>query len=274
MSSNPILFGQFPPLATVLSKFTETVKGASAPESFNKEQLIITLSKSVLPYLTGLETFRSGKAKSITPAASPTMLSTWAQATQALATGLPTAQLFPLVDMWRLAMLDPAVTMWTSTILTSPFNPLYTVLTHVSDALSTSGAQTVARNTILVSLRLLANALGAPTLSIALCATHDARTRLLEVLVPSLLHDDDSVRTAAASVAFNVSACLQRRRVDRVKAGRNDAVKDNLDGDWEIELLSAVMEAIQRETKNEDVGKSHLRPAVWLYCSSYLQSTD
>jgi hypothetical protein len=51
-------------------------------------------------------------------------------------------------------------------------------------------------------------------------------------------------------------------------------VKDNLDGDWEIELLSAVMEAIQRETKNEDVGKSHLSPAVCLYCSSYLQSTD
>jgi hypothetical protein len=53
---------------------------------------------------------------------------------------------------------------------------------------------------------------------------------------------------------FNVAAALQRRRVDRVKAGRSDAVRDELDGEWEVELASAIVEAIQRELNSEDVG--------------------
>jgi hypothetical protein len=261
LSSNPILFTQFPPLVTVLAKFTETINRASVPDTLNKEQLVTTLSKSMLPYLASLEAFRSGKAKMISPAATPALLVTWTQVTQALTTGLPTAQLFPLADLWRLALLDPAVTTWLSTTLaTTGPSPLYALLTQAADALSNPNAQSSGRNTVLVSLRLLANALGAPMLSVALCAMPKARMHVLEVLVPSLLHEDAQVRTAAASVAFNVAACLQRRRVDRVKAGRSDAVRDELDGDWEVELASATVEAIQRETKSEDVGNSHQPP--------------
>jgi hypothetical protein len=255
LSSNPILFSQFPPLTTVLTKFSDAITTTSAPEGFNKDQLISTLSKSVLPYLTGLEACRSGKAKTISPAATPAMLSSWAQATRSITTALPTAQLFPLVDMWRLAMLDPVAANWLGTTLaTAAPNPLFAILTQACDALSSTSAQAPTRNTVLVTLRLLANALGAPTLSMALCAMPAARTQVLEVLVPSLLHDDAQVRTAAASAVFNVAAALQRRRVDRVKAGRSDAVRDELDGEWEVELASAIVEAIQREVNSEDVG--------------------
>jgi hypothetical protein len=256
LSSNPILFTQFPPLATVLAKFSDSINNTASTNGLNKDNLIGTLNKSVLPYLSGLEANRTGKSKTIQPAASPVMLNAWTQATHALATGVPTAQLFPLIDLWRMAMLDPAVTTWLSALLASSAqNPLFTILTQVSDALANPSAQTATRNTILTTLRLLANAIGAPSLSVALCSREDARTRILEVLVPSLLHDDAQVRTAAASLAFNVAAVLQRRRVERVQKGISNAVKDELDGEWEVEAVSAVIEAIQRETQSEDVGK-------------------
>jgi hypothetical protein len=46
------------------------------------------------------------------------------------------------------------------------------------------------------------------------------RQDVTAVLVPSLLHEDVQVRTAAASLAFNVAAVLQKPRVEAVRIGR------------------------------------------------------
>lgn len=79
-----------------------------------------------------------------------------------------------------------------------------------------------------------------------------------EVLVPSLLHSDGLVRTAAASLAFDVSTVLQKSRVEAVKSGRGikpyRAAEDGF-ADWEVEMVSAVIEALDREKENEEVGK-------------------
>jgi desumoylating isopeptidase 1 len=76
-----------------------------------------------------------------------------------------------------------------------------------------------------------------------------------DVLVPSLLHSDGLVRTAAASLAFDVSTVLQKSRVEAVKSGRG--IKPYEDGlaDWEVEMVSAVIEALDRENENEEVGE-------------------
>ena len=79
-----------------------------------------------------------------------------------------------------------------------------------------------------------------------------------EVLVPSLLHSDGLVRTAAASLAFDVSTVLQKSRVDAVKSGRGiKSYRTAEEGfaDWEVEMVSAVIEALDREKENEEVGK-------------------
>jgi hypothetical protein len=261
---DPILFTQVPPLSTVLAKFLPSIDeaAASAPAGFDKAQLARVLSGSAVPYLQGLAKARSGEAQTISPPATPAMLGAWAQATHALAAAVPPEKLFPLVDMWRLAVLDPAVPTWLAALSAdTPAHPVHTLL-GVGARVASAGAPG-ARNTVLTALRLLANALGAPALARALCGAEDARTRVMELLVPSLLHADAQVRTAAASAAFNVAAALQRRRVERVRAGRNDAVRDEFDGEWEVELLSAVVEAIQREGASEDVGKSD-----GLFCAS------
>jgi desumoylating isopeptidase 1 len=81
-----------------------------------------------------------------------------------------------------------------------------------------------------------------------------ARTDISVFLIPMLLHEDSAVRTSAASLMFNVSAFLQKMRVEQVRNG-GDGSNDFENEDWEVELISAVTEALDRETGNEDVGE-------------------
>jgi hypothetical protein len=79
-----------------------------------------------------------------------------------------------------------------------------------------------------------------------------------DVLVPSLLHSDGLVRTAAASLVFDVSTVLQKSRVEAVKSGQGikpyGAAEDGF-ADWEVEMVSAIIEALDREKENEEVGE-------------------
>lgn len=83
---------------------------------------------------------------------------------------------------------------------------------------------------------------------------------MTSVLVQSILHEDKLVRVAAASVAFNVAAWVQRGRVARIQGGnepKNGGMReDEEDGEWEVELVSAIVEALEREKESEEVGKS------------------
>lgn len=87
------------------------------------------------------------------------------------------------------------------------------------------------------------------------------------LLVSTLLHEDVAVRTAAASLAFNVAAYLQKGRIDGVKGGVSGA--DSADGDWEVELISAVVEAIDREKSGEEIGQR-----IMLFFVLMFQSID
>lgn len=258
LSLNPILFTQVPALEAVFAKFVTFVDGAavSTPTGFNNYEINAMLTSRILPYLQGRAALISGKVKTA-PGAHPDMLTGWARNTAVLASALPMAQLFPLIDMWRLALLDPAVTTILSS-LSPAHNPVFLLLGRAQKALgeSTSNGVSTIRNTVLTALRMLSNALGVDTLARMLCGAPDARARMMDVLVPCLLHEDAAVRTAAASAAFNVAAFLQRGRVDQVRSGRSDAVGSELEGDWEVEMVSAVVEAIGRETTSEDVGTS------------------
>ena len=65
------------------------------------------------------------------------------------------------------------------------------------------------------------------------------------------------MRTASASLAFNTAAVLQKGRVDAVKSGRGIQLELEEDlADWQVEIITAVVEALNRETENEEVGTS------------------
>ena len=59
------------------------------------------------------------------------------------------------------------------------------------------------------------------------------------MLVQTLLHEDRVVRVAAASLA--ITFWVQKGRVGRIKGAREE------DGEWEVELVSAVAEALAGE---------------------------
>jgi hypothetical protein len=152
--------------------------------------------------------------------------------------------------MWRLAFLDPAVESWYVSNTDTSLNPIAILLSKATSALE--GTKFNLRNLILTILRLLSNTFSMPTLGGQLLGG-SLRREVTALLVSTLLHEDAQVRTAAASLAFNVAAFLQKGRVERVRnMGGGDGWEDE---EWEIEMVSAVVEAIDRERESEDVGE-------------------
>ena len=262
LSLNPIIFSQVPAFETVVSKLSSFIDEASWPTSISqpKDQTKAVLLRTVLPYLKARFPSPPVNAKTL-PSATPAILTSWIQATNALALALPVESLFPLVDMWRLAFLDPAVGSWLTTLSPTnpPTDPISMFLLQTIKALDSPSKGS--RNYVLTVVRMLCNAFSHTALSHQLLASNSSHMRekiTADVLVPCLLHSDGLVRTAAASLAFDVSAVLQKSRVEAVKSGRGikpySAAEDGF-ADWEVEMVSAVIEALDRETENEEVGE-------------------
>lgn len=241
MSLTPILFSQVPALDTVSGKLSGFVDSAAWPSSSSqsKDQVKQVLGTKIVPYLKSRFTVNVQSKPTSLPSATPDLLSAWAQVTTVLAAALPLESLFPIVDMWRLAMLDPEVGSWCST----KDDPITLLLSKTS-------ADKTPRPYLLTLLRLLSNGFSSNALA-ERCIVKDRNT-VTALLVPTLLHEDSAVRTAAASLSFNIAAFLQQTRIERIK--NNGLGTEYEDEDWEVEMVSAIVEAIGREKENEEVG--------------------
>ncbi|KAF9046669.1 PPPDE putative peptidase domain-containing protein [Panaeolus papilionaceus] len=235
LSLNPILFSQVPAI--------DTTKG----------QVKNLLKATVAPYLKSRFPSPAPTSPATLPSASPTILAPWAQATVTVISCLPVDSLFPMVDMWRLAFLDPAVGTWAAAMLANAPNSSPMIAFLNKSVLALDSPSKGARNFILTILRMLCNAFSSPTLGPQLLRG-PVRDQITAVLVPSLLHSDATVRTAAASLSFNVAAVPQKARVEAVRTGKGikSDSEDDL-GDWQVEMISAVIEAIEREKDSEEV---------------------
>lgn len=218
----------------------------STPSVQNSTVLKDDLTRTMFPWLK-----QRYAEKSKATATSPEVVAAFGRTVTALAAELPAASLFPLLDVWRLAILEP-------TIAQATLAPLVQVLSSTNESVASSP-----RATLLTLLRLTTNGLGT-SLSRSLLASDDrARAALTGVLVQTLLHPDRLVRVAAASLGFNVGAWVQKGRIARA---RGDDVVNGLregeeDGEWEVELVSAVAEALANEEESEDAGElSRLAP--------------
>ncbi|KAL1682240.1 PPPDE putative peptidase domain-containing protein [Schizophyllum commune] len=229
LSLDPILFKQVPALETVLAKLSSSVTAITWPADAP-----MTMAQQRQP---------NGATSHVT--AQPAALTAWTSATSTLTSVLSAEALFPLADLWRLVILDPSAGTWcASAIASNSPDPITTLLrAHQKDP--------AARNLLLTTLRLLANAFAHSTLGRTL-VSGATRGEVTAVLVPALLHEHAGVRTAAASVAFNAAAALQKARVESVRSG-GGGYADGEDEDWEIEMVSAVVEALDKERSSEDV---------------------
>ncbi|RPD62239.1 DUF862-domain-containing protein [Lentinus tigrinus ALCF2SS1-7] len=261
LSTNPILFTQVPPLDTVSAKLASFIDAASQSTELNSAKQ--ALSVSLVPFLKSR--FPDKTASAATPAkkpavpTTPQILTSWASLTSSLTAALKPPQLFPLADLWRLAVLDEHVANW----LAGPagtHNPLDVLVHQALDVLDNGDPEQKAagRNYLLTVLRMLANGFAHAVLAktiLARAAPGGKRAQVTRVVVATLLHDDAAVRTAAASLAFNVAATLQRSRVEKLRGATTGAapVEVEEDEEWEVELVSAVLETLSNETKSEEV---------------------
>ncbi|PCH40280.1 DUF862-domain-containing protein [Wolfiporia cocos MD-104 SS10] len=249
LSTNPILFTQPPAYDNLLNKLSSFIDASSPSHQVleAKEQIITRRTMSL--YLSA----RFPSDRNASPpkglSASPQLISSWSASTRTITQALPTAQVFPLVDLWRLALLDEAVGTWCATN-PSAINPVHIFLRKADEALSAS--QSEARNFILIALRMLANAFACSVLAKDLLSAAGQRVAATKVIVSSLLHADTAVRTAAASLAFNVAAFLQKGRVDKIRGASATDNEVEEDGEWEVELVSAVLEALSNEGQSEE----------------------
>lgn len=102
-------------------------------------------------------------------------------------------------------------------------------------------------------LRIACNIFANTTLSTTqftsnLATSH--RSQLTQLLVSSLLASDSQIRQAAASLAYNCSTCIAIERLEKEK-GTFSGMAEQEDDDWEVELSSAVMDALIKETDEE-----------------------
>ena len=240
ISLDPILFTQVPNLDTMFAKLTGFVDGVTSwTGAVSQAQVKQTLSKTVLPFL---------KASTATPPAQQSRSTTfdhWPALTSSLAANLKLSELFPLVDVWRIALLNASFAAWNATKKVQE-GPLQL---FVDKALQ---AEDAPRNYLLTVLRMLSNTFSNQVLVREMILF--ARGGVTKVLVDAVLHDDASVRTAAASLAFNIAAYLQKLRIDKVKA-RDDGKGAEEDEEWELEIVVAVLGAIERETSSEETGE-------------------
>lgn len=240
ISLNPILFTQVPNLDTMFSKLAGFIDVVTSWIGVvTQSQVKQTLSKTVLPFL---------KASTATPPAQPSRAASfdhWPALTMSLAMNLEPSELFPVVDIWRIALLSGNFAAWTATKRISD-GPLQCLM----DKALTTGK--VPRNYLLTVLRMVANTFSNQILAREMILF--AREGMTKLLVDALLHDDAAVRSAAASVGFNVAAYLQRLRVDKVKA-RDGGRSPEENEEQELEIVVAVLGAIERETSSEETGE-------------------
>jgi len=247
ISTNPILFSQAPALDIVSTKFASFIdtSASSIAQAATIKQIICA------EFINYLKARFASDSKAKQPAPTPQLLTKWTEATKALLNALVPAQLFPLTDMWRLALLDETVSNWCATSAGSPTDPVQAILLKALTTLSNPSVQATARPYILTTLRLFSNAFSNEALARSILSLK--RTTVTSLLVTSLLHADATVRTAAASLAFNVAAYLQKERIAAVKARYGPFPAGDEEGEWEVELVSAVLEAIGNEVKSEDI---------------------
>ncbi|CAO3650460.1 unnamed protein product [Mucor fragilis] len=167
----------------------------------------------------------------------------WKSLVDVLLQKLTVDQLFPLFDIYRSLLLSKSV----SDFYVSDPSQIASIMDIASKS------ESPAKATWLMILRIACNIFAGTTLSTTqftsnLAASH--RSQLTQLLVTSLLASDAQVRQAAASLAYNCSTCIAVERLEKEK-GTFSGMAEQEDDDWQVELTSAVMDALIKETDQE-----------------------
>ena len=238
-----------------------------------KAKLKGVIESATLPFLK-LQILPSGKSTVKTPSSLAPMLIEWTAASKTLFSALPIDQLFPVVDLWRIGFLSTTVGAWVSGEDASAPDMNSSI---VHEFLRKVELKPLPRSFILTLLKCLSNTFGIFSLSRQLLAPGPLREQLTDLVISQLLEEENQIRATAASLVFNIASCTQ---IQRVKTGKNGSIPQfhaEFDAEWEIEVVSAVIEGIRRE-ENEEIRKfsagSKSRPVKVIQSIDWLPVSD
>ncbi|KAJ8587949.1 hypothetical protein M405DRAFT_280511 [Rhizopogon salebrosus TDB-379] len=172
----------------------------------------------------------------------------WHDVTSSISWNIPEDQLFPLVDLWRIAFLNPKISSWCADRngLNSPLGLLLS-----------KACQQSSKKYLVTLLSMLTNAFANRALGWKLLLS--AQNNLAALLEHTLVHEDRGIRLSASSLAFNAFARLQELRLENLEKGDEEET-DHLEmeisltvlnAEWEASVLCAVFAAIERESDND-----------------------
>ena len=150
---------------------------------------------------------------------------------------LPPENLFPIVDLFRVALVDPRLSGYFAQDRSST---IFTILSAVIE-LDAKCPYTLR----IVTLHLACNLFTSPLFPPKLLSDQVLSTPLLQLVTSSLLDTGHPpVRIAAASLAFNIAATNHMRRT----AEQEDLLPES----GQVELVASLLEAMGRERESKD----------------------
>jgi desumoylating isopeptidase 1 len=166
---------------------------------------------------------------------------------------LPPEAVFAAYDLFRLALTDARVSAFFAEEAGTP--TILQLLKHVN------GLTDIPYNLRIVTLQMSCNLFAAQLSSHVIVANATVIDELVALVASSLLDSDHAnVRVAAASLAFNIAAANHKPRLSRSE----DVVSE----EKQVEMLAAVIEALQREKESKQaVTGLVLALGLLIYCA-------
>ena len=205
------------------------------------------IESATLPFLK-LQVSPSGKS-TVKPLSSlAPMLVEWTDDSKTLVSALPTEQLFPVVDLWRIGFLSTEVGAWISGV---DYSAPEIADSIIHEFLKKAELKPLPRSFIITLLKCFSNAFGVFPLSRRLLEPGPLRDKLTDLAISQLLEEEKQIRAVAASLVFNMVSSTQTQRAETGKNGSIPQSHTEFNIEWETEVLSAVIEGIRREESEE-----------------------
>ena len=151
---------------------------------------------------------------------------------------LPPASLFPLVDLLRLALVDPRVSGYFAE--ESSYSTISAILSTVI-----SSAGECPYTLRIVTVQLACNLFTSPLFSSQLLTDATLSNALTQLVTSSLLDTAHSpIRVAAASLAFNIAAHNHLQRLEE----KDDLLPEST----QVELMASLLEALAIEEESKE----------------------
>lgn len=151
---------------------------------------------------------------------------------------MPPTSLFPIIDLFRLALVDPRVCSYYAG------EPSHGTVLSILSAVN-SAADECPYTLRIVTVQMACNLFTSPLFSSQLLSKPSLATPLIHLVASSLLDTSHSqIRVAASSLAFNIAA---RNHIQRL-----DGKEDLLAEDTQVELLASLIEAVGKEKESKE----------------------